>query len=231
MRYDRDTRKRKAEQSAAGNRLGVGVFSYFASPVTAPSAPECKRSPNINTSSMSYLRLFICIFCCCIGACVAPPPQPSYSTNPAGTTLYAPTTAGGVQSSDTQQPPSVSAPPSAPRPSYPSPRVTREQAGSPTASGVYVIAHSVSTRMKAREILMNTRLFESSLRQAEGALVVCRSMLFNPLNYSYESVSELSEDADNQLNISGSNYHIYIYSFDDDLRCQQVKHTSFPADD
>ncbi len=152
---------------------------------------------------MSYLRLFIGILCFCVGACVAPPPQP----------------------------PSVSPTPASPPHSNPSPIVRHEQAGTPSASGIYVIAHSVSTRMKAREILINTRLYESSLQQAEGALVVCRSVLFNPLNYSYESVNELSEDAANQLNISGSYYHIYIYSFDDTLRCQQVKHTSFPADD
>ncbi len=144
---------------------------------------------------------------------------------PTGTTPYVPSTDRTVTSAILSRPlPIASVDPTAAEGS-------RIQTRTSSASGVFVIAHSLSTRMKAREILMNSRLHEANLRQSDGALVVCRSELFNPLNYSYGSVGELNEDADRQLNISGSNYHVYIYSFDEDFQCHQVKHTSFPADD
>lgn len=97
--------------------------------------------------------------------------------------------------------------------------------------GVYVIAPSVSTSMEARSIRMKKGWVESSLRQADAILVVVRSMLFNPLDYSYDSVKELEDDADSQLNISGENFHVYIYSIDDDMEVSQEKHISYKADD
>jgi len=97
--------------------------------------------------------------------------------------------------------------------------------------GVYVIAPSVSTSMEARSIRMKKGWSESSLRQADVILVVVRSMLFNPLSYSYDSVNELEDDAENQLNISGENFHVYIYSIDDDMAVSQEKHISYKADD
>jgi hypothetical protein len=95
---------------------------------------------------------------------------------------------------------------------------------------VYVIAPSVSTSMEARSIRMKNGWTESRLRQADAILVVVRSMLFNPLNYSYDSVKELEDDADSQLNISGEKFHIYIYSIDDDMEVDQEKHVSYKAD-
>ena len=62
-------------------------------------------------------------------------------------------------------------------------------------------------------------------------LVVVRSSLFNPLSSSYETVCELKEDAEIQLNISGPNFHVYLYSMDDDLRVTQLSHRSFSATD
>jgi len=97
--------------------------------------------------------------------------------------------------------------------------------------GVYVIAPSVSTAMEARSIRMKKGWGESSLRQADAILVVVRSMLFNPLDYSYDSVKELEDDADSQLNISGENFHVYIYSIDDDMKVSQEKHVSYKAED
>src|SRR5262249_5483062 len=89
--------------------------------------------------------------------------------------------------------------------------------------GVAVIAPSVSTSMKAREIraaVLKKR--EVSLRYAEAILVVVRSSLFNPLRSSYDSVGELKRDADNQLNIAGPKFHVYTYSIDDDLAVSQL---------
>src|SRR5579885_2933634 len=104
-----------------------------------------------------------------------------------------------------------------------------------TAAGkglrVYVIAPSVSTSMEARSIRMKNGWVESSLRQADAILVVVRSMLFYPLDYSYDSVKELEDDADSQLNISGENFHVYIYSIDDDMKVTQEKHVSYKAKD
>lgn len=97
------------------------------------------------------------------------------------------------------------------------------------SSGVTVIAPSISTSMKAREIRMRMGWVEVQPKQADNVLVVVRSELFNPLNYSYDSYGELKEDADYQLNISGSNYHVYIYEIYDDLSVTQIKHTSFSA--
>jgi hypothetical protein len=97
--------------------------------------------------------------------------------------------------------------------------------------GVYVIAPSVSTSMEARSIRIKKGWTESSLRQADAILVVVRSMLFNPLDYSYDSVKELQDDSESQLNISGENFHVYIYSIDDDMKVSQEKHVSYKADD
>ena len=96
---------------------------------------------------------------------------------------------------------------------------------------VAVIAHSVSTSMEAREVRRRNGWTETSLRQADAILVVCRSGLNWPLNSSYDSIKELDEDADSQLNISGSNFHIYIYRINDDLSVDEIKHVHYPADD
>jgi hypothetical protein len=97
---------------------------------------------------------------------------------------------------------------------------------------VAVIAHSLSTRMEAREVLRRQGWIETTnLRQADGILVVCRSGLSWPLNSSYESVKDLDRDAESQLNISGSNFHIYVYRINDDLSVGEVKHINYPAND
>jgi hypothetical protein len=97
---------------------------------------------------------------------------------------------------------------------------------------VGVIAHSVSTRMEAREVLQRQGWTETTnLRQADQILVVCRSGLSLPLNSSYGSIKELDKDADSQLDISGSNFHIYVYRINDDLSVDEVKHIHYPAND
>lgn len=94
---------------------------------------------------------------------------------------------------------------------------------------VAVIAPSVSTSVEAREVLAKNGWSETSLRDADGVLVVVRSMLYNPLNYSYRSVSDLQRDADTQLNISGDNFHVYLYQMNNDLSVRQLKHASYKA--
>ena len=97
---------------------------------------------------------------------------------------------------------------------------------------VAAIAHSLSTRMEAREVLRRQGWTETTnLRQADGILVVCRSGLTWPLNSLCESIKELDEAADSQLNISGSNFHIYVYRINDDLSVDEVKHIHYPAND
>ena len=71
---------------------------------------------------------------------------------------------------------------------------------------------------------------ESNLRHADAILVVVRSMLFNPLSYSYGSVKELEADAGNQLNIAGENFHVYVYTIDNNMAVTQDKHISYRAD-
>ena len=96
---------------------------------------------------------------------------------------------------------------------------------------VAVIAPSVSTSMEARSIIRRNGWTESTLREAPAILVVVRSMLSNPLSSSYDSIKELQEGADRQLNIAGEKFHVYIYAINSDLSVTQRKHTSYKADD
>jgi hypothetical protein len=108
---------------------------------------------------------------------------------------------------------------------------TPEIATAQGALSVAVVAHSISTRVEARKVLARQGWTETTnLQQADGILVVCRSGLNWPLNDSYRSFQELNDDADSQLNISGSNFHIYVYKFNVNLSVEKVAHQSFPAD-
>lgn len=96
---------------------------------------------------------------------------------------------------------------------------------------VAVISPSVSTSMEARRVMQREGWSSTDYRHADAILVVVRSMLFNPLSYSYDSIKELEDDAEGQLNISGENFHIYLYSINNDLSVDQAKHMSYKADD
>lgn len=100
----------------------------------------------------------------------------------------------------------------------------------PGSGGVATIAPSVSTSMMAREVLAKLHASEVGFRYADAVLVVVRSTLSNPLLPSYGSVCDLQKDADGQLNIAGPNFHVYLYTMDDNLRVTQTGHQSFPAD-
>jgi hypothetical protein len=93
-----------------------------------------------------------------------------------------------------------------------------------------VIAPSVSTSIMARQVLARLHASEIGFRNADSVLVVVRSSLYNPLMPAYGSVCDLQKDADAQLNIAGPNFHIYLYTMDDNLRVTQTGHQSFPAD-
>lgn len=95
--------------------------------------------------------------------------------------------------------------------------------------GVAVIAPSVSTSMMARQVLAKMHVVEVGFRHADQVLVVGRSSLFNPLMPGYTTVCDLQKDADLQLNIAGPNFHVYVYTMDDNLRVTQTAHQSFPA--
>jgi len=68
---------------------------------------------------------------------------------------------------------------------------------------------------------------ESSLRGADVILTVVRSSLSWPLNSSYDSIGELKDDIESQLNISGSNGHIHVYGINDDLSVNEIFHSGF----
>lgn len=97
---------------------------------------------------------------------------------------------------------------------------------------VAIIAHSVSTRVEVRKIMQREGWTEAaSLRQADDILVVCRSGLSLPLNTSYRTIKDLDDAVDAQLNISGSEFHIYIYQINKKLGVDEIKHAHYPADD
>jgi hypothetical protein len=95
---------------------------------------------------------------------------------------------------------------------------------------VWVVAPSVSTSMEARRIMAKLAWTSVSIRKASAALVVVRSGLYNPLRGSYDSQCELKEDADRQLNIAGTNFHVYVYDLRDDLSARQVDHQTYKAE-
>lgn len=92
---------------------------------------------------------------------------------------------------------------------------------------VAVITDSISCSRLARYIMRRNNATESSLRKADVILTVVRSSLNYPLNSSYDSIGELEEDIERQLNISGSNGHIYVYRIEDDLSVNEIFHSGF----
>lgn len=99
-----------------------------------------------------------------------------------------------------------------------------------TGEKIAVIAPSVSTSIEARSIMYQNGFVYSDFRDADGILVVVRSMLWYPLYNNYDSVSDLKRAADMQLNIVGTNFHVYLYSFNNDLSVTQVYHDYYQAE-
>jgi hypothetical protein len=100
-----------------------------------------------------------------------------------------------------------------------------------TGYNIAVIAPSISTSWEARDIMRRKRWFESSLKDADSILVVVRSGLLFPLFHSYDSVGELREDAEGQLNITGNNFHVYLFDINSDLSVSEINHQSYAAED
>jgi hypothetical protein len=97
--------------------------------------------------------------------------------------------------------------------------------------GVAVIAHSISTSSEARRVLRKMGWSETSnLRYASAILVVCRSGLMFPLNSNYDSFKDLDRDADSQMNMSGGEFHVYVYQFNSDLSVSESQHIHYKAD-
>ena len=101
----------------------------------------------------------------------------------------------------------------------------------PSTGGVAVIAPSISTMSLANQILSEAGVSPVTPKQADEVLVVVRSSLFNPLQYSYSFYGDLYNAADRQLNISGPKYHVYLYSIGLDLNVFQMAHESIEASD
>ena len=98
-------------------------------------------------------------------------------------------------------------------------------------SNVFVIAESVSTSIEARRIMRRNGWEESSFRQADFIIVVVRSMILSPLLEQYSSVEQLRLDASNQMNISGSNFVVYIFDIDSRGRPIFFRKIDYPARD
>ena len=109
--------------------------------------------------------------------------------------------------------------------------VTPQLAVAQRGTSVVVVAHSVSTSVEARKVLSRQGWTETTnLRQADGIVVVCRSGLNWPLSDSYRSYKELNDDAESQLNISVSNFHIYVYKLNGNMSVEKIDHRKYPAD-
>jgi hypothetical protein len=94
----------------------------------------------------------------------------------------------------------------------------------------YVIAPSASTRLEARRLLRICRWSDTTIvRDADLVLVVVRSSGSDPLAPSYDSLRWLLEAANSQLNDSGAQFHIYLYTIRSDISLLQTSHQSYDA--
>jgi|LSQX01.1.fsa_nt_gb predicted small secreted protein len=96
-------------------------------------------------------------------------------------------------------------------------------------SRVAVIAPSISTRQEAREILRENWMMETSYNNADAILVVVRSTMLNPLNIRYRSIKDLERAANMQMNISGLNFHVYLYQINSDESVREIYHDRYKA--
>lgn len=106
----------------------------------------------------------------------------------------------------------------------------QQQGGVGRGLTVAVIAPSVSTSMEARRLISQQGWVRGRFKTADAILVVVRSSLGHPLRSSYSFIGELMRDAESQLNISGSVFHIYIYDLGEDLECKELRHVSYPVE-
>jgi hypothetical protein len=67
------------------------------------------------------------------------------------------------------------------------------------------------------------------VRDADLVLVVVRSSSSDPLAPSYDSLRWLLETANSQLNESGAQFHVYLYTIRPDISLLQTSHQSYDA--
>lgn len=94
----------------------------------------------------------------------------------------------------------------------------------------FVVAPSVSTRREAQRMLQVCRWTETTVvRDADLLLVVVRSSGTLPMAPSYDSLKWLRDAANSQMNDSGAQYHVYLYTIRQDLSLLQSSHRSYDA--
>jgi hypothetical protein len=115
-----------------------------------------------------------------------------------------------------------------------SPLPDRHVVGADPGPVAYVIAPSGSTRLEARRILRVCRWTDTTaVLDADFVLVVVRSSSSEPLAPSYDSLKWLWDAATSQLNESGAQFHIYLYSIRQELsflRFLESSHRSYDVD-
>ena len=92
----------------------------------------------------------------------------------------------------------------------------------------YVVAPGVSTGAEARRLLRLCRWSDTTVvRDADVLLVVVRSSGSQPMAPSYDSLKWLREAAGSQMNDSGAQFHVYLYTIRPDLSFLQTDHRSY----
>jgi hypothetical protein len=92
----------------------------------------------------------------------------------------------------------------------------------------FVVAPSASTRLEAQHMLRVCGWADTSLvRDADLLLVVVRSSNSEPLSPSYDSLKWLQDAAASQLNDSGAQFHVYLFTIRQDLSFLQSSHRSY----
>jgi hypothetical protein len=96
---------------------------------------------------------------------------------------------------------------------------------------VYVIAPSVFCNMEAHKALKQNGWSETkNIGTTDAILVVVHSSLSNPLSNRYDSLEELAKDAEDQLNIDGSKFHIYLFQRQGNSSVSQTRHINYKAE-
>lgn len=95
----------------------------------------------------------------------------------------------------------------------------------------YLVAPSSSTQREARRMLRVCRWSDTTaVRDADFVLVVVRSSGSDPMEPSYDSLKWMRDAANSQLNESGAQFRVYLYTIRQDLSFLQSSHQSYDVD-
>ena len=95
---------------------------------------------------------------------------------------------------------------------------------------VYVVAPGQSPAAEARRMLRLCRWNDTTLvKDADAVLVVVRSSSGQPMAPAYDNLKWLRDEASSQLNETGAQFHVYLYSIRPDLSFLQTTHRSYDA--